>query len=386
MLTNIYNVFLSLICASVDPQKDLDLNNITLTDEDYVKLYKLAKKHDVAHLLGYSLKINGIMPDNSELAQKIKKQALLAAFRVEQNDIVLKKAQKAFSKGNIKYILLKGTVIREFYPERWMRTSSDIDVLINECDIDTALPFLQEQGFKVEKKSTYDVSLRWENGLELELHYNIIGYDAKNKKYSPITDVWNYAIKIDDCQYALRDEMFYYYHMAHLTKHFISGGCGVRPIIDLWLLNKNITPDEQKKQQLLQNADLIKFDGLINQLVEVWFNNQPHNKETEQIESYILTGGVYGNLENRVSVAQAQKGNKKTYFFSRVFMPYRRLIHLYPVLQKHKWLFPFLQVARWFRIFSNGRAKRTAKEFSISMLRSETKIDQTQKMLKDIGL
>ena len=73
MLTNIYNVFLSLICASVDPQKDLDLNNITLTDEDYVKLYKLAKKHDVAHLLGYSLKINGIMPNDSELAQKIQR-------------------------------------------------------------------------------------------------------------------------------------------------------------------------------------------------------------------------------------------------------------------------------------------------------------------------
>ena len=73
MLTNIYNVFLSLICASIDPKKDVDLNGITLNDEEYVKLYKLAQKHDVAHLLGYSLKINGIMPDYSELAQKMQR-------------------------------------------------------------------------------------------------------------------------------------------------------------------------------------------------------------------------------------------------------------------------------------------------------------------------
>lgn len=29
----------------------------------------------------------------------------------------------------------------------------------------------------------------------------------------------------------MKEEMFYFYHIAHLAKHFEVGGCGIRQII-----------------------------------------------------------------------------------------------------------------------------------------------------------
>lgn len=41
----------------------------------------------------------------------------------------------ALEKAEIPFIPLKGVVIREYYPEPWMRTSCDIDILVREKNL-----------------------------------------------------------------------------------------------------------------------------------------------------------------------------------------------------------------------------------------------------------
>ena len=38
--------------------------------------------------------------------------------------------------------------------------------------------------------------------------------------------------------FQMSNDMFVFYHIAHMAKHFIAGGCGIRSFIDLYLLKK----------------------------------------------------------------------------------------------------------------------------------------------------
>ena len=76
----------------------------------------------------------------------------------------------------IDHLPLKGSIIREYYPESWMRTSCDIDILVHEQDLDRAVQTLCETlGYHTEGEREYhDISLFSPSGIHLELHFNIL--------------------------------------------------------------------------------------------------------------------------------------------------------------------------------------------------------------------
>ena len=113
-------------------------------------------------------------------------------------------------------------------------------------------------------------------------------------------------------------------------------------------------------------------------------------KEADEIsnrmQSYVLQGGVYGNLDNRVAVQQNKRGGRIGYILSRIFLPYHSLKFTYPILQKHKWLLPFMQVRRWFRLLLKGRLKKSLNELNASNDISQEKQSETAKLLRSLGL
>lgn len=107
---------------------------------------------------------------------------------------------------------------------------------------------------------------------------------------------------------------------------------------------------------------------------------------TKKMESYILSGGVYGSTENRVMVAQGKSGGKLRYAWSRVFLPYKLLKNYYPILEKHRWLTPVMEVVRWFRILFGGRLRQSTQELRINQSVSAQTVDQTKAFLQELGL
>lgn len=101
------------------------------------------------------------------------------------------------------------------------------------------------------------------------------------------------------------DEYFYFYHIAHMAKHFVgTGGCGIRPFLDIWILNNRINFDREKRANLLSDGELDVFAKQAELLAEIWFGTAEHTEITKQMEEYILRGGVYGTNENRITVQQ----------------------------------------------------------------------------------
>ena len=54
-----------------------------------------------------------------------------------------------------------------------------------------------------------------------------------------LAQIWDTAVSAGPGSHRLllADEMFYFYHIAHMVKHFEVGGCGIRPFLDLWIMN-----------------------------------------------------------------------------------------------------------------------------------------------------
>ena len=358
----------------------------TLDRESWEKIYKLSKKHDLAHLIGHALKKSNIKIDE-DLQKSFERTMNVALFRYVKSSYDLEAITCALEKAQIRFIPLKGSVIRKYYNEPWLRTSCDIDILISEADIEkTKKVFIEELNYIYETTWNYELSFSTPSKTHIELHH-VLNDDVKAVD-TVLSSVWERSNPAPGHSYLyeMRDEMYYFYHIAHMAKHFVNGGCGIRPFIDIWVLNHSCTFDEEKRDRLLDEAGLLQFAKAAEDLSEAWINNKPHSSLTEQLEQFILSGGAYGTVENRVVVQQAITGGKFSYILSRIYLPYDQLKLTYPNLEKRKWLFPFYQVKRWFRVFKRGKLKKSMQEAKTTSSVTNEKSNQTTDLLKALGI
>ncbi len=372
----------SEVCGkAIDPSQD------PFSDEELAALYKLSKAHDLVHLVGDALIKNKLI-SNAEIKSKFEKQLMTAVYRYEQINYELNCLRKVLNEAQIPFLPLKGSVLRQYYPEPWMRTSCDIDILIHERDLDRAVSLLvSDLSYRKELKGSHDVSLFSQSGVHLELHYSLIEEKSIGQAESILQTVWENASSIDGTsEYLLSDEMFYYYHIAHMAKHFVCGGCGIRPFLDIWVLNHCKNGDLEKRNVLLAAGGLDSFAASAERLLQVWFDGAEHTDLTKQMEQYLLSGGVYGTTENCVSVQQVRKGGKFRYALSRIWLPYDVLKFQYPSLEGKRLLLPFYEVRRWFRLLFRGGVKRSVHELKVNSTTSKDEQDAAKKMLSELQL
>lgn len=356
-----------------------------LSEEELKELYKLSKKHDLAHIVGNALIKSGVLTEGRVKAA-FEKEIFTAVYRYEKLNYELGEIRRALGEAKIPFIPLKGAVIRKYYPEPWERTSCDIDVLVKEEDLDRAISALVNAlGYTCERreKGSHDMQLYSQSGMHLELHYSLIEDHVIGEADKLLRNVWDYTECIDGTsEIVLTDEMYYYYHIAHMAKHFVYGGCGVRPFLDVWILKHKLLYSESGRNELLKKGGLDTFAKYSELLSEIWFGDETHTETTKELEYFILNGGVYGTLENRVSVQQNKEGGKIKYIFSRIWLPYDVLRFQYPALNKRKFLLPFYEMCRWFKLIFKGRAKRGVSELKVN----ENKVSEAKKLLSELKL
>jgi len=379
-------ILFALLRSAIRGTKLTDSERENYSADMLQDLLKIASKHDVIHLLVLGLKQNDLIPkENSEIEKYIFK----AVYRYERLRYEYEILCDVLEKAKIQFLPLKGSVIRKYYPEAWMRTSCDIDILVHEDDVEKAKTLLvDENGYKDHGKSSHDISLFTPANIHVELHYNL-GEDGITSESSEVLkNVWNHATVREGflSWYEMSDEMFYFYHIAHMAKHFENGGCGIRPFMDLCILDAIPKINMEKRDSLLETGKLLKFADVARKLSRVWFESEEYDFVSQQMEYFILRGGVYGTNENRIMVQQQKKGGKIKYALSKIFIPYDVIKFHYPILQKHRWLTPFMEVRRWFKLIFCGHAKRTMHELKYNNTISQEKAQSMQTFLNEIGL
>ena len=357
-----------------------------LTPEVLKELYILSKSHDIAHIVSAALDKIGLI-GKDELSELYRKQSMTAMWRYANIDYELQEICCTLEESKIQFVPLKGAVIRKYYPEPWMRTSCDIDILVHNEDIERAVEILtREAGYRVHLRNYHDISLFSEGGVHLELHFSI--KENMERLDSVLESVWGYAVRTDETPYhmQLTNEFLIFHVLAHMAYHFSSGGCGIRPVLDFWLIRWNIEFDSEKLMALLEKAELKNFYESVSRLSQVWFSGTAHDELTLEMQEFILSGGVYGSQENRISVKQHKLNGKLKYVFYRIFMPYSELKNQYPILKKHRFLTPLYEVRWWFGLIFKGGVKRSINELRVNHNMSEDKVAKTAELFEQIGL
>lgn len=378
------NIEKSTILLTKCAIRNLKNQKFCFSDDELNKIYSFSKKHDIAHIVAYGLKINNALPKN-DIGQKFSDAIYKAFFRYKQTSNTCSLIFGILESEGIDYLPLKGTVIREFYPEPWMRTSSDVDILIRKEDIDRTIEVITKQtDFKSELPSPYDVSLFSEKlHQHVELHFYLLD-DRYEHMQKPVLDVWDFALKKDSnkCLYFLPDEYFLYFHYAHMAKHFKFMGFGIRLVLDTYIIKSNISFN-YKSSKLFEIGKLFTFANAIDNLSNIWFGEQKSDTEYDDLSDYILESGIYGTTENKVNNINTSKLN---YLLMRIFMPYNKMVFSYPLLRKHKILLPFCWLLRFFKIFRKGKTKSSLNEIKINFLNDEIKKEQIKQMLEKYEL
>ena len=326
------------------------------------EVFELANKHSIVPIIADVLSKYNLFPDE-HTSQLYKKTLFESVILQEKQSYELKRISDTFEKCEIAYIPLKGSFLRNYYSKPWLRTCSDIDVLVHPEDLENAKNELINLGYKFHFKGSHDISFFSPSGIHVELHYAIIEENRASNSNEILNEIWDYAeVEKGKYGYQLLDEMFYFYHIAHMAKHFENGGCGIRSLIDLWILNHKFVFNKDKRTALLKEGNLHLFAKEIENLCEIWFSGKDENEFSTLLQNYILTGGVFGNIENNVAIQQQKHGGKFNFILKRIFMPYDKIKNLYPILKKHKYLLPLFEVYRWFDLIIKGNLKKSFYE------------------------
>lgn len=354
-----------------------------LTPQMLKEVYSLALEHDMAHLAGQALSELGYLGED-ETSQKLKKQAMLAVYRHARMEHEYQRICAALEECKVAYLPLKGAVLRNFYPEPWMRPSCDIDILVKKECVDRAVLALTDKlGYRKGERFSYDVSLYSPSGVHLELHFDV----QERKEKAVAQKIWDDASSQEGLyRQKMSDAMFYWYHIFHMAKHMEDGGCGIKPFLDLWILNHRVECDRQNCENLLAESGLLKFAKAAEKLAEVWFSGAQVDSLTTQLEMFILTGGVYGSLKNSVAVKHNKTGGMLGFAIYKIFLPYDVIKYHYPVLQKHKWLLPICQMRRWGRLICSGKVGNYIKAVNEDAGTDTQTRAAMQQMMKDLGL
>ncbi len=358
-----------------------------LSEDRLAQLWQQSARHDISPLTAWAL-------GKLTLPEETKKKADIAlgkaAFRYEQQNYALEKLCSVLEKEQIPFLPLKGSVLRRYWPEPWMRTSCDIDVLVRQQDLEKAVLLLnRELGCSQGEVGRNHISMRTPNKILVELHYDLLEGGPENRASQVLKTVWQTVRPQNgrnSFQQEMPDEMFYFYHIAHMAKHFEHGGCGIRPFLDLWILDRQKKGDRSKRDALLAQGGLLKFAEVAQLLSRVWLEGAEHTPVTRLLEAYVLRGGLYGTGENRVTLQQQKKGGRIKYVLSKIFIPYDVIKYHYPVLQKHPWLTPVMEVRRWFKLAFCGHAKRVTREMKFNSSIPPAEAQSMRRFLGELGL
>lgn len=200
------------------------------------------------------------------------------------------------------YLCLKGVVLQNYYPTLGMRQMADNDILVDARICPDIRDFLVKRGFKVESfgKGCHDTYLRLP--LNFEIHRKLFSEAAKTRHgfdyYKNVKDRLLPGQRRGELIFS--DDDFYVYFMFHAYKHFVTAGCGVRTLMDIFVYRtKNERLKSSYIEKQLRSLSIDGYEAASRALAFEIFSPE-HDPETElssdmeELLTYYVTSGTFG--------------------------------------------------------------------------------------------
>jgi len=362
------------------------------TDMDLDEIYHKAASQGILPLVLTSLKElymnDGVIICGTPLEEHIKRLRMQALNNI-QRGYIIRNAIKQLADNGISCCVLKGDTVAVLYHNPDCRISNDTDVYIDTDEKDTikkAKGIFEENGFKFgeDQPDSHHFNGYHMIAGHLELHHSLfrelysdVWFDNKTTLADPFQIVKT-PIGIMIPALGVSDGLKYTY--LHMVKHFLRGGIGIRPLMDVLLYIKHYK-DVIDIDSFYRLTRHLKYDNFLNCITYIGikylgFKNGdllPYKCDdaiAERVLTDIEAGGLFGQNEawrfNFHMVYNEQrfyrfKSEDYTEYMKtmttespespakRFFKKRYRLMKEYKYVAKHKFLLPIAWIHRAFK-------------------------------------
>lgn len=349
----------------------LNKNEIQLNNIDWDEIFEMASIHNVCGIVYASINKKNIC-NNEKIKKKLELMFISTIRYSAIQEITLENIIELLCRNKIRHILFKGTVLRNYYPDKELRTMGDIDIVIDSENQKVVNEILVENGYEFDEFASHEAVRNYiKNNICFEIHSQVI-----EKNLFDDIDYINYfnnnfenAVLIKDYTYEFTYEYHFLYIMVHMAKHFKFSGCGVRMLFDVAVFIKHLS--NVLKWDVIEREltvlGLENFSANIFKLCKEWFNVtipildfNIDDSKIVIIGDYVIDGGVFGYDCKNVDALRFTENNEtfvsKLKNVSRMVFPsYEHLKSRYVWFENvPRYLLPLGWVRFWwFRVIKN---------------------------------
>ena len=331
---------------------------------DLENLYRFAKFHSVRGAVCIALKRAGVQDRQFDQAYKkaVRKNIYLD---MERTAII-----SAFEEHGIWYMPLKGSMLKDLYPENGMREMADNDMLYDAEKQNQVMEIMLANGYTAESvgKSHHDVYMK-PPVLNYELHTALFSEAHAEPLYQYYADTRRLLRKDEGNSYGYHfsDGDFYVFMTAHEWKHYNGSGTGIRSLLDCYVYCKvkGDALDWEYITEQTKRLEIADFEQERRALAVKVFSSDalPDLTENElDMLMYYLTAGTYGTFDNAIK-KKLKDQTKLSFWVHSVFIPRKQMAQSVKFTAVSPLLYPVGVVWRCGRVLicRRDRLKQTIK-------------------------
>ncbi|MBQ8833657.1 MAG: nucleotidyltransferase family protein [Oscillospiraceae bacterium] len=367
---------------------------------DWKKLMGQAYIHNISGILGYMAMTYPICPDG-ETNAALRRMCLDTIMRYANQGAMVEELSRLLAQKGIDHILMKGFILREYYPVPELRTFGDIDIVIRPGDRAKCDSLMREQGFQA-KADWEPVFSYIRPGEYYEIHTEIMEVDVSDKAdyRGYFREMWVHAVPMGECRYQFEPEFHFLYMMTHIAKHVTGSGAGIRMYLDVaaFLRHFGGELDWDYVRQELKTLVLADFANVVLTLVRDCFGVEspiplkPVKEETlADFLEFTMNGGIFGRVGRDSGINSLKNQSRAEGETSRVSTLTRRLFPSaksietrYTYLQDKPWLLPAAWVHRLIKTRASWN-QHTQEARNILSADKDT-VQKINRLYREIGL
>lgn len=285
-------------------------------------------------------------------------------------DNTQKEITKLFEENGVKFLMMKGSVLKHRYPRIELREMGDVDLLVYPECFQAAEDLLLSLGYVVVEDVKQHKVFKSPTNICVEVHHTMCDRTTDKKMYDYFCDYSRHRLKEGTkYTYELTDEDFYVYMMAHMARHFYVKGCGVRNLVDIYIFQKELGSRVNRKyiEKELNKIGILDFTKQMEKLADIWLGKAESSELYDNIFEYMLDGGSYGydynGFWNRFSDQKLCENNKGKLRLWYYFPPLTYMSEKYPQLEEHPSLLFFYWIKRfWDTLFAPKEMRKSKVE------------------------
>ncbi len=311
---------------------------------DWDRLMALAKKNSIfPYVYRYIKQLPEEKRPSADRMAYIEQLDAMDLQTAVLQDFAIDTIREGLEEKGIDHLFFKGSVTKDRYPDRFLRTMGDIDFLYRDGQHEALCEQMTAIGF--ERKSVGRVHDVYTNAsaIHIEAHRRLMSSNSPYFAYWK--EIWErVTLRVGrKHEYVMTLEDEFLFNFIHLASHFKRGGIGIRFVADMWIY-KQLDLDRTYIEEQLKELKLLSFFHILDALAEKWFGiDREKNSLVDEVEAYILSGGTFGNREHRTN-ASVRDGRLR-YFFKVCFPSYEDMQSMFPSL-KSRAMLPFAWIRR----------------------------------------